>query len=269
MPSDAKVPDPLPRGLTVPAGAVVVLVLLGAGWGVGMFLLGRQSAPAPEPTGSSATGHLGWLNRLDQTIAQGDLDDALAQLATPQVPDGPLGQTAVELRRVRVAALAAERAAAQEAASPAAVLRRLHASLWSLDPSRLATILPPHPELPPPAGPPTPPAVEAGATAHPAAPAGEPRPAPAPLAEEKLDGQPFIPLARISHPSLPKRAYAIHPTRGLVRSDDGGVTWRSGLEPLTRVTGARLVFSQGGSPLLIVVGEPLWVFADGPDAYFP
>ena len=48
MPSDAKVPDPLPRGLTVPAVAVVVLVLTGAIWGIGLFLLGRQTAPVVE-----------------------------------------------------------------------------------------------------------------------------------------------------------------------------------------------------------------------------
>ncbi len=275
MPSDAKVPDAVSRGLTVPAAVVVVLVVLAAAWGTGMFLVGRQSVPQPA-TVDHAAGHLGWLNRLDHSIAQGDLSGAVAQMRTPLLPDGPLGETALALRRLRLEALAAERAAASEAASPTAVLRRLRAHLWSLDPHVVDRLTPPAPTVatvdsatPRPAlvsAPPSP--TPSPTTLPPTALPTAPPPTP-PLAEEKLDGQSFIPVARLVHPAVANRAYAIHPVRGLLRSDDGGTHWRSGLEPLTQLTGNRLVFSQGERPLLIIVAERLWLFADDADEFFP
>jgi len=261
MQSDAKVPDPAPRGITVPAVAVVVLVLTGAIWGVGLFLLGRQTAPPVEVLDSNGAAQLAALNRIDQAIVRGDTADALGQLRTVILPEGPIGQTALALRQARLTALAAERAAQAEAASPAAVLRRLRTRLWSsVELAPPAVAVPPSAEQNPPD-----PAVVVPAPA----PAAVPTPFSSPLAEEKLGDQPFVPLARILHPTVTGRAYALHPTRGLLRSDDGGKQWRVGLEPLRTLTGTRLAFTQGDAPLLLIIGTPGWIFADDEAAFYP
>jgi hypothetical protein len=256
MQSDAKVPDPAPRGVTVPAVAVVVLVLTGAIWGVGLFLLGRQTAPPVEVLDANSAAQLASLNRIDQAIVRGDPAEVLKQLQTLTLPEGPIGQTALELRRARVTALAVERAAKEEAASPPAVLRRLRANLWSSV------------ELVP-VAPATPPVAVEKATPDTVAPASTPVIALPPLPEEKLGDQPFVPLARIEHPTISGRAYALHPARGLLRSDDGGKHWRLGLEPLTKLTGSRFAFTQGDHPLLLIIGTPGWIFADSDDGFFP
>src|SRR5688572_13380843 len=145
MQSDAKVPDPAPRGITVPAGAVIVLVLTGAIWGVGLFLLGRQTAPPVEVLDRAGASHLASLNRIDQALVRGDQNEIMTQMASATLPDDPLGHTALELRRARLTELAvqlkareAEAAAKREAASPEAVLKRLQVNLWqSFDVSRL------------------------------------------------------------------------------------------------------------------------------------
>lgn len=255
MQSDAKVPDPAPRGITMPAGALVVLVLTGAVWGVGLFLLGRQTAPPVEVLDSAGAAHLASLNRIDQAIVRGDPDEIVAQINAATLPEDPIGRTALELRRARVTELAvqrkareAEEAAKREAASPAAVLRRLRANLST------STHL-------------TPPPIAPVATAP--EPASTQAPSSAPLPEETLAGQPFIPLARIDHPTISGRAYALHPQRGLLRSDDGGKVWRVGLEPLTTLTGVRLAFTQGDQPLLLIIGSPGWILADTEAAFFP
>jgi hypothetical protein len=90
-----------------------------------------------------------------------------------------------------------------------------------------------------------------------------------PLPEERLADKPFIPLARIDHPTISGRAYALHPQRGLLRSDDGGKQWRVGLEPLTVLTGVQLAFTQGDQPLLLIIGSPGWIFVDNEAAFFP
>jgi hypothetical protein len=257
MQSDVKVPDPAPRGVTVPAVAVVVLVLTGAIWGVGLFLLGRQTAPPVEVLDANSAAQLASLNRIDQAIVRGDPADVLKQLQTLTLPEGPIGQTALELRRARVTALAVERAAKEAAASPAAVLQRLRANLWSA--VELAPIVPPTPPV----------AVVEKTTPAAVIPAPAPVIVPPPLPEEKLGDQSFVPLARVDHPTITGRAYAIHPARGLLRSDDGGKHWRVGLEPLTALTGSRLAFTQGEHPLLLIIGTPGWIFADNEDAFFP
>jgi hypothetical protein len=89
------------------------------------------------------------------------------------------------------------------------------------------------------------------------------------LPEQRLGDEPFVPLALITHPTLDGCAYALHPQRGLLRSDDGGRTWRVGLEPLTALRGSGLAFTTGERPLLLVLGTPGWVFADRDDAFFP
>lgn len=284
MQSDTKVPDPLPRGLTVPAVAVVMLVLTGAVWGVGLFLLGRQSAPMVEVPDAQGIAHLAALNRIDQAIVRGDPADILAQLRNVTLAEGPIGQTALELRRARLTALAVEQAAKAEAASPAAVLRRLEANLWMDDPtrvgesSRLPVVVADAPRV-------EKTTVESGEPAKrepvkPAATQATPLPAPPSptppspsLAELTYAGEAFVPDARIIHPIILKRAYALHPRHGLLRSDDGGVTWRSGLAPLQRLKGWQLSFTTGDRPLLymggILPGRPSWLFNDTEDAFFP
>jgi hypothetical protein len=89
------------------------------------------------------------------------------------------------------------------------------------------------------------------------------------LPELILAGETFVPAARISHPTINGRAYALHPRQGLLRSDDGGKTWRVGLGPLQQLTGFQLAFTSGDQPLLQIRGPELWVFADTEAAFFP
>jgi hypothetical protein len=288
MQSDAKVPEPAPRGITVPAVAVVVLVVTGAIWGVGLFLLGRQTAPPVEVLDRAGSSHLASLNRIDQALVRGDQQEIVTQMANAVLPDDLIGHTALELRRARLTELAvqqkareAEEAARREAASPAAVLKRLHGNLWHFDvdktrmgetshePIRTSDIpidektavgndTDPVPAQVPVSKPP----------ASPDAPASS-----KPLAELTLGGAPFIPDARINHPTIAKRTYALHPQQGLLRSDDGGVSWRVGLAPLQEMRGWMLSFTSGEKPLLHirarVKGTHSWLFNDAEDAFFP
>lgn len=283
MQSDAKVPDPVPRGITVPAGAVIVLVLTGAIWGVGLFLLGRQTAPPVEVLDHAGASHLASLNRIDQALVRGDQQEIVTQMASAVLPDDQLGRTALELRRARVTELAvqqkareAEEAATREAASTPAVMKRLQANLWQLyvkDPARsgetshqpirrvdVPLVETPEEERSAPA---------TQAEVKPVSPSPAPLPSGKPLAELVLAGEPFIPDARITHPTIPGRAYALHPRQGLLRSDDGGKTWRVGLGPLPQMKGMMLSFTSGDRPLLQIWGGEHWVFADTEDAFFP
>jgi hypothetical protein len=284
MPSDAKVPDPVPRGLTVPAGAVIVLVLTGAVWGVGLFLLGRQTAPVVEVLDRGGAAHLASLNRIDQALVRGDQHEIMTQMASAVLPDDPLGNTALELRRARLTELAvqqqareAEAAAKRAAASPEAVLKRLQMNLWQVfDESRLgeSSHKPLIREIAVPSEEKTVEAGTAPAPVNPSAPAVSPDAStpPKPLPELVLNGVPFIPDARISHPTIAKRTYALHPQRGLLRSEDGGMTWRLGLEPLQQMRGILLAFTTGEQPLLRVEGgkrSSAWLFNDAEDAFFP
>lgn len=289
MPSDAKVPDPVPRGITVPAGAVIVLVLTGAMWGVGLFLLGRHTASPIEVLDRGAAAHLASLNRIDQALVRGNQNEIMTQMASATLPDDPIGHTALELRRARLTELAvqqkareAEAAAKREAASPEAVLKRLQANLWQgFDLSRLGESshepiirqvdVPieektvdagsePVTTPPAPVRPPVPPvSLEASTPSK-------------PLPELLLNGVSFIPDARINHPTIAKRAYLLHPQRGLLRSDDGGMTWRLGMEPLQKMRGILLAFTTGEKPLLRIEGgkrTASWLFNDSEDAFFP
>lgn len=281
MPSDAKVPDPAPRGITVPAGAVVVLVLTGAIWGVGLFLLGRQTAPPIEVLDHDGAAHLASLNRIDQAIVRGDQSEILTQLASATLPDDQIGRTALELRRARLVELAlqqkardAEEVAKREAALPAAVLKRLQGNLWQFFGGAervgkqafppIVTIDVPlvektvtEEELP---SQPTPPP-------KPVTPRDAPKPA---LAELTLADERFVPDAQIAHPTIAQRAYALHPSKGLLRSDDGGNTWRVGLQPLQELIGIQLSFTSGDHPLLVVIDRKgtYWLFNDSEDAFF-
>jgi hypothetical protein len=263
MPSDAKVPDPQPRGITVPAVAVVVLVVTGAIWGVGLFLLGRQTAPPVEVLDRAGEAHVSALNRIDQMIAQGKLDDATAMLHSAVVPDGPIGKLALDLRQIRIVATAAdlvrkeaEEAAKREAASPPAVLRRLQAHLWQIDSKAMNELT----------GVPT--TKDEPAATTPAAPVESPTPSVA-LTPLKLGDETVVPIARLVHPTITTRVYALHPQKGVLRSDDSGVTWRVGLAPLQKITGTSLMFSHGEDPLIVIRGATCTLFADTEAAFFP
>lgn len=282
MPSDAKVPDPVPRGITVPAGAVVVLVLTGAIWGVGLFLLGRQTAPPVEVLDHDGAAHLASLNRIDQAIVRGDQNEILTQIGAATLPDDPIGCTALELRRARMTELAvqqkareAEAAAKRAAASPAAVLKRLQANLWQIFggaervgkqafPPIVAVDVPleektsTEAQLP----------VQPAPPPKPVIPQDPPKAA---LAELTLAGERFVPDAQITHPAIAQRAYALHPSKGLLRSDDGGATWRTGLQPLQELSGIQVSFTSGDHPLLVVIKRngTQWLFNDSEDAFFP
>ena len=283
MQSDVKVPDPAPRGITVPAGAVIVLVLTGAVWGVGLFLLGRHTAPPVEVLDRAGASHLASLNRIDQALVRGDQKEIMTQMASATLPDDPLGHTALELRRARLTELAvqqkaraAEAAAQREAASPEAVTKRLEANLWQLfsnDPTRIGETS--HQSIRSFAVPLVETTTEEEtepvkpAEVKPVSPPPTPMPPEKQLAELVLAGESFIPDARISHPTISGRAYALHPRQGLLRSDDGGKTWRTGLGPLTQTKGRLLSFTSGDRPLLHIHGREHWAFNDAEDAFFP
>ncbi len=258
MPSDVTVPSPVSRRLTVPAAAVVVLVVVGAAWGVGMFLLGRRSAPPVEVVSADGLARIGWANRVDQALASGDLSSAASFLEQLTISDDSLSRTAVALRRTRLKTLQDEHAARLAAAAPEAIRRRLSSNLHSLvipglawnDPA-LVTAVAPEPSDP--------------AVAVPVVTPVKPA-----LPEEKLGDQTFIPVARAVHPHISTRVYALHPERGLLRSDDAGKTWRVGLEPLTTVRGNGLAFTGGDDPAVVILGlNAMWVFTDAEPAFFP
>ena len=258
MPSDVTIPAPASRRLTVPAAAVVVLVVVGAAWGVGMFLLGRQSAPPVEVVSADGLARIGWANRVDHALASDDLSGAASMLEQLNIADDSLSRTAVALRRTRLKTLHDEHAARLAAASPEAIRRRLSSNLRSLVISGLAWN---DPALVPAVAPMPSEAAVAVPVVTPEKPA---------LPEEKLGDQTFIPIARAVHPHTSTRVYALHPVRGLVRSDDAGKTWRVGLELLTTVRGNGLAFTGGEEPAVVVLGlNAMWVFTDAEPAFFP
>ena len=61
-----------------------------------------------------------------------------------------------------------------------------------------------------------------------------------------------------------QRWYLLHASRGLLRSDDGGRTWRAGAGRLGSLRGRDLAWSDG----LLIAGEELWAFTDAGDACF-
>ncbi|MBA3939420.1 MAG: hypothetical protein H0X38_18380, partial [Planctomycetes bacterium] len=61
-----------------------------------------------------------------------------------------------------------------------------------------------------------------------------------------------------------QRWYLLHPQRGLLRSDDGGRTWREGAGRLASLRGHDLAWSDG----LLIAGEELVAFTDAGDAFF-
>jgi hypothetical protein len=90
------------------------------------------------------------------------------------------------------------------------------------------------------------------------------------LPEERLGDQAFVPTARAVHPHIPTRVYALHPERGLLRSDDAGKTWRVGLESLTTVRGNGLAFTGAEDPAVVILGvNAMWIFTDTDPAFFP
>ena len=258
MPSDVTVPAPASRRLTVPAAAVVVLVVVGAAWGVGMFLLGRQSAPPVEVVSADGLARIGWANRVDHALASDDLLGAASMLELLNITDDSLSRTAVALRRTRLKALQDEHAARLTAASPEAIRRRLSSNLRSLmvpgltwnDPA-LAPVVAPLPND--------------SAAAVPVITPTKPA-----LPEEHLGDQAFVPTARAVHPHISTRVYVLHPERGLLRSDDAGKTWRVGREALSMVRGNDLAFTSGEDPAVVILGvNTLWVFTDADPAFFP
>ena len=257
MQSDVTVPVPTSRRLTVPAVAVVVLVVVGAAWGVGMFLLGRQSAPPVEVVSADGLARIGWANRVDHALANDDFLGASSMLEQLNIADDSLSRTAVALRRTRLKTLQDEHAARLAAAAPEAIRRRLSSNLRSLaipglawnDPA-LAPAVAPMPSDP--------------AVAVPVLTSVKPA-----LPEEKLGDQTFIPIARAIHPHISTRVYALHPERGLLRSDDAGKTWRVGREALTTVRGNGLAFTGGQDPAVVILGlNAMWVFTDADPAFF-
>ncbi len=227
---------PLPtRRLLVPAWTLVVAMIVAFGVGTAMFALGR-SAHRVQPTGDGASALLVALVRVDTALAANDADLAKLLLNQVVLSDGPAADAAVALRRKTIAGIELALAAKAELNSPAAVAKRLSASLHRLDQPGLTW-------MPPPAG--------------------------AALESLTLGDEVFTPSARIVDPRESSRVFALHPTKGLLLSSDSGKTWRSGLPQLAALTGTALAFSSDPEPLLLVIGAEVWAFAPGDPAFFP
>ncbi len=256
MSADVPVPVATPRRLTVPAVVLVVVVVLSFAWGLVMFLVGQRSVEitVTNPNDAAVLAVSGLL-RVDQVIAQDDFVTAREELARLQIPGARLQQNIVTLRTEYMQKIEAERAAVvaaeQEAKTPGAIAKRLAAHLWQINVPGLAwqdpLLLPP-----------------ASATA----PAIEEKTVTSVLSSERFGTEVFIPLARIAHPHVAQRVYVLHPAKGLLRSDDAGATWRTGVAALQHLTGTKLAFTSGDDPGLVIIGETMWLFVDRDAAFF-
>ena len=256
MSADVPVPVATPRRLTVPAVVLVVVVVLSFVWGLVMFLVGQRSVEiAVANPNDAAVLAVSGLLRVDQGIAQNDFGSAREELTRLQIPGTRLRETIVTLRTDYMQKIEAERAAVvaavQAEKTPGAIAARLAAHLWQINVPGLAwqdpLLLPPTSATSP---------VPSEQTVVPV------------LSSERFGAEIFIPLARIVHPHVAQRVYVLHPTKGLLRSDDAGLNWRTGVAALQRLTGTKLAFTSGEDPALVIIGETIWLFADREAAYF-
>jgi hypothetical protein len=246
MSADVPVPIATPRRLTVPAVVLVVVVLLSFVWGLAMFVLGQRSVEIPVSNPEdAATLAVSGLLRVDHAIANNDFVTAREELTHVQIPGARLQQAMVKLRtdylqrveQERSAAIAAEEAAK----TPGAIAARLATHLWHMNVPGLAWRDP---------------------SLSPESPAPSEQQVVSTLLSERLGSEIFV------HPHQAQRVYVLHPTLGLLRSDDAGVTWRRGVAALQNLTGTKLAFTSGDDPSLVIIGETIWLFADRDAAYF-
>lgn len=231
-------PVPLPtRRLLVPAWTLVVALIVALALSTAMFALGR-AARSPVVAGDDPAAPLAALVRVDTAIAASDVALARQLLEHTVLPAGPAADAALALRRKVITGIEMTLAVNAELNSPAARAKHLAGCLHRLDQSGLAWTWTPPPTA-------------------------------APLESSTLGGEPFTPLARIVDPNQSSRVYALHPTKGLLRSGDSGATWRSGLPPLAALTGTALIFTNDPEPLLLVIGAEIWAFAPGDPNFFP
>ena len=252
MSADVPVPIATPRRLTVPAVVLVVVVFLCFVWGLAMFVLGQRSVEIPVSNpDDAATLAVSGLLRVDHAIANNDFVTARQELTHVQIPGARLQQAMVKLRTDYLQRVEQERSAAvaaEEAAkTPGAIAARLATHLWHMNVPGLAWRDP---------------------SLSPASPAPSEQQVVSILPSERLGSEIFVPLARMVHPHQAQRVYALHPTNGLLRSDDAGVTWRRGVAALQNLTGTKLAFTSGDDPSLVIIGETIWLFADRDAAYF-
>lgn len=261
MPAAAPVTMPAPRRRQV--SVVVLLAALAGGfiWGLAMFVAGRSSVPAPIPSHDEAA-HIAYLTRVDQALIKRDVEGARLLLAGPSLADDQTSTTALAVRRAQLTTLDESLRAEAAARTTAAWVAKLDRHLIKLATGALLTLPMVTTTT---SATPLPAAVSAPALA--AIPHGlvylpDPSESERELAPQTLDGKSFIPSARIAHPSIAKRHYALHPTRGLLRSDDDGMTWRASIGALAGIQGTKLSFSLGEHPVLLVMGQDVWMFAD-------
>jgi hypothetical protein len=263
----------------------VVILLVGLAWGVIMFVVGRRSVELPKIDSDIAAAQaIGALVRIDQAIAQEDFSSARSDLKQLPIASQRLREAVTDQRLAvmdeKEAARAAAEAAAALAKTPAAIAARLQAHLWHVAIPDLAWHDPAtavEPPVAPPEAQPTvkepanvpeqsnPPPGAAEQADLPKVPATS---VPVVLAAEKLGERTFIPSARVVHPTDKQRVYVLHPSRGLLRSDDGGSSWRLGVAQLEKLTGTHLAFTAGKEPLLVIIGPDLWFFCDRDAAFF-
>lgn len=224
-----------PRRLLVPAWTLVVALIVALGLGTSMFALGRRAQRA-QPVSDDASALLAALVRVDTALAASDAALAKQLLEQVALPAGPAADAAVALRRKVITGIEMLIATNAELRSPAFVAKRLAASLHRIDQTGLSWTPPP-----------------ASTTQEPLT----------------LGDEVFTPIARIVDPKETWRSFALHPTKGLLLSIDGGKTWRAGLPQLAALKGTALAFSDDPEPLLLVIGAEVWAFAPGNPDFFP
>jgi len=261
MPAVAPVVMPAARRRQVPVAALLVALVGGFIWGLVMFAAGRGSVPPPMVSHDEAA-HLSYLTRVDQALVKRDADAARQLLAQPMLADDQASLAALVLRRAQLVTLDDSLRAEAAARTTAAWIAKLDRHLVRL------AVTPPVAAVVPATGPATTPSVALPPGLTYISDPTEPKQV---LDAQTLAGDAFVPVARIAHPKIVKRHYALHPTRGLLRSDDDGVTWRAGLGVLAELKGPVLRFSPGEHPVLLVLGAEVWSFADedGVPGFFP
>jgi hypothetical protein len=290
MPADAPVPLAAPSRSTVPTAVVIIILALGLLWGVGLFLFGRASAaPSGKPDHETTLIALSGLLRVDQAIARDELTEARHALQQLQLPGEQLGIALTQLRsaaiteREKIASERAqmtserqqfvterqqavaerERLLAEQAAERAAIkaekdaTEKNYRSLPAVA-ARLATRLSVMERAP------FQQAISAAFSSENKSGNNSDVPTPTVI---HWQNKAYSCQVQITHPHHQQRVYAVVENVGLLRSDDAGKTWKRGIDALRNVAAQQAFFTHDREPLLMLIGEQVWFFADQ-DAYF-
>jgi hypothetical protein len=287
MPADALAPIAPPSRSTVPTLVVVLVLVFGLLWGIGLFVLGRASVvPATKNQQDEASiMALSAVLRIDNYIAHGQFAEARDALQQLTLPGEAVGVALLQKRKEALQErehmllerkqIADERERfAQERERNAKERQRIAAEIAAAEQTfrslpAITARLDKHVHV-------IPIAQLQQEFALSAAPSEKLNAEPLPDGQKKLaqplaaitwQEQTYIPSARVVHPLLSERIYVVVENIGVLRSDDNGKTWQRGVGKLENIIAQRAFFTQGSEPLLIFVGEQAWIFSDQ-DPYF-